>query len=113
MSKDSNKGETGDKSDKKDEKLSRIGLIGLAVMGQNLSLNIAEKGFKISVHNRSTDKVDATVERAKEEKVINNLVGFHDMKEFVMSIAKPRPVILLIQAGKPVDETIKKALGIS
>jgi len=109
--KPSDKVQTGDKSDKKDEKsLSRVGLIGLAVMGQNLSLNIAEKGFKISVHNRSSDKVDATVERAKEEKVINNLVGFYDMKEFVLSIAKPRPIILLIQAGNPVDLTIAKLL---
>ncbi len=53
---------------------SRIGLIGLAVMGQNLALNIAEKGFTISVWNRSTDKTDQTVARAAKEN-ISGLTG--------------------------------------
>lgn len=86
--------------------LSRIGLYGLAVMGQNLALNIAEKGFKISVSNRSASKVHDTVKKAQEQKLAHNLVGFTDMKEFVQSIQKPRAVIMLIQAGKPVDEAI-------
>jgi 6-phosphogluconate dehydrogenase len=89
-------------------KLSQIGLVGLAVMGQNLALNIAEKGFKISVYNRSPDKVDATVARAVEEKVGDNLVGYKDLKDFVQSIQKPRAIIILIQAGAPVDQTITK-----
>lgn len=86
--------------------LSRIGLAGLAVMGQNLALNIAEKGFPISVYNRSPEKVDETVERAKLE---GNLPvkGFHDAKEFVLSIQKPRVIILLIKAGPPVDKSIE------
>jgi 6-phosphogluconate dehydrogenase len=90
--------------------LSRIGLVGLAVMGQNLSLNIAEKGFDISVYNRSYEKTEHTVQRAKEEKVSGKLTGYKEMKEFVASIAKPRPIIILVQAGKPVDETIEKLL---
>jgi 6-phosphogluconate dehydrogenase len=81
---------------------SQIGLIGLAVMGQNLALNIAEKGHTISVWNRSPDKVDQTVDRATREK-INTLLGFHDLSEFVKSLAKPRAIIILVQAGKPVD----------
>uniref|UniRef100_A0A0D6R1C9 6-phosphogluconate dehydrogenase, decarboxylating n=1 Tax=Araucaria cunninghamii TaxID=56994 RepID=A0A0D6R1C9_ARACU len=86
--------------------LSRIGLAGLAVMGQNLALNIAEKGFPISVYNRSSEKVDETVVRAKAE---GNLPvrGFHDPKDFVLSIQKPRVVILLVKAGAPVDKTIE------
>lgn len=86
--------------------LSRIGLAGLAVMGQNLALNIAEKGFPISVYNRSSEKVDETVERAKVE---GNLPvkGFHDPKDFVNSIQKPRVIILLVKAGLPVDKTIE------
>eukprot|EP01018_Ginkgo_biloba_P008010 Gb_19037 [translate_table: standard] len=86
--------------------LSRIGLAGLAVMGQNLALNIAEKGFPISVYNRSSIKVDETVERAKKE---GNLPvrGFHDPKEFVHSIQKPRVIIMLVKAGAPVDQTIE------
>jgi len=86
--------------------LSQIGLFGLAVMGQNLALNIADKGFSIAVCNRSPDKVDHTVARAKEEKVKGELVGFHDVKTFVSRLAKPRAVIILVQAGKPVDAVI-------
>ncbi|MCO5610788.1 hypothetical protein L7F22_065029 [Adiantum nelumboides] len=86
--------------------LSRIGLVGLAVMGQNLALNIAEKGFPISVYNRTSIKVDETVERAKHE---GNLPvrGFHDPQEFVLSIQRPRAVIILVKAGSPVDQTIE------
>ncbi|PKI75578.1 hypothetical protein CRG98_003979 [Punica granatum] len=85
---------------------TRIGLAGLAVMGQNLALNIAEKGFPISVYNRTTSKVDETVERAKQE---GNLpvYGFHDPESFVKSIRKPRVIIMLVKAGAPVDQTIK------
>ncbi|URE02196.1 hypothetical protein MUK42_20582 [Musa troglodytarum] len=85
--------------------LTRIGLAGLAVMGQNLALNIAEKGFPISVYNRTTSKVDETVERAKVE---GNLpvYGFHDPASFVNSIQKPRVIIMLVKAGAPVDQTI-------
>ncbi|KAL2634351.1 hypothetical protein R1flu_005830 [Riccia fluitans] len=87
------------------EGLSRIGLAGLAVMGQNLALNIAEKGFPISVYNRTASKVDETVERAKAEGNLP-LKGYHDPKEFVHSIAKPRAIIILVKAGAPVDQTI-------
>eukprot|EP00743_Colponemidia_sp_Colp-15_P001128 GILK01001240.1.p1 GENE.GILK01001240.1~~GILK01001240.1.p1 ORF type:complete len:493 (+),score=93.86 GILK01001240.1:49-1479(+) len=88
------------------EAKSVIGLVGLATMGQNLALNIAEKGFKISVWNRSSSKVDDTVQRAKDEGNLP-LVGYHDMREFVQSIAKPRKIIILIKAGAPVDEQIE------
>ncbi|CAI5507215.1 unnamed protein product [Closterium sp. Naga37s-1] len=86
--------------------LSRIGLAGLAVMGQNLALNIAEKGFPISVYNRTASKVDDTVVRAKAEGDLP-LRGFHDVKDFVQSIQRPRAIIILVKAGKPVDDTIK------
>ncbi|KAL6987501.1 Oxidoreductases acting on the CH-OH group of donors With NAD(+) or NADP(+) as acceptor [Sarracenia purpurea var. burkii] len=85
---------------------TRIGLTGLAVMGQNLALNIAEKGFPISVYNRTTSKVDETVERAKLEGNLP-LFGFHDPESFVHSIQKPRVIIILVKAGAPVDQTIK------
>ncbi|KAL2906661.1 6-phosphogluconate dehydrogenase decarboxylating 1 [Bienertia sinuspersici] len=85
---------------------TRIGLAGLAVMGQNLALNIAEKGFPISVYNRTTSKVDETVERAKQEGNLP-LYGFHDPESFVNSIQKPRVIIMLVKAGSPVDATIK------
>ena len=85
---------------------SRIGLCGLAVMGQNLALNVAEKGFDISVYNRSSDKTDVCVERAKKEGLGEKLRGFHDVKDFVQSLATPRCVIILVKAGAPVDATI-------
>ncbi|KAI4320346.1 hypothetical protein MLD38_033841 [Melastoma candidum] len=89
---------------------TRIGLAGLAVMGQNLALNIAEKGFPISVYNRTASKVDETVERAKNEGNLP-LYGFHDPEAFVNSIQKPRVIIMLVKAGAPVDQTIKTLSG--
>ncbi|KAL7171365.1 hypothetical protein ACSBR2_036087 [Camellia fascicularis] len=85
---------------------TRIGLAGLAVMGQNFALNMTEKGFPISVYNRTTSKVDETVKRAKLE---GNLLlyAFHDPESFVHSIQKPRFIIMLVKAGSPVDQTIK------
>lgn len=85
--------------------LSRIGLAGLAVMGQNLALNIAEKGFPISVYNRTTSKVDETVDRADREGHLP-LFGQCSPKDFVLSIRRPRSVIILVKAGSPVDQTI-------
>ncbi|KAL3498950.1 hypothetical protein ACH5RR_041682 [Cinchona calisaya] len=85
--------------------LSRIGLAGLAVMGQNLALNIAEKGFPISVYNRTISKVDETVDRANKEGQLP-LIGQYNPKDFILSIQKPRSVIILVKAGAPVDQTI-------
>lgn len=85
---------------------SEIGLVGLAVMGQNLALNIAEKGFNISVYNRSYEKTEAAQKRADKSGLGEKLTGFKEMGEFVQSLQKPRRVILLVKAGKPVDATI-------
>ena len=73
---------------------------------QNLALNVAEKGFKISVYNRSPDKTDNAVARAEKEGLGANFSGYKDMKAFVHSIQKPRCVIILVKAGAPVDATI-------
>lgn len=85
--------------------LSRIGLAGLAVMGQNLALNIADKGFPISVYNRTTSKVDETVDRAQNEGRLP-LTGQYNPRDFVLSIQRPRSIIILVKAGAPVDQTI-------
>ncbi|KAL4425619.1 hypothetical protein ABPG75_009635 [Micractinium tetrahymenae] len=85
---------------------SVIGLVGLAVMGQNLALNVAEKGFPISVYNRSGEKTDAAVARAAKEGVADRLHGYKDVGEFVASLERPRRVIILVKAGAPVDATI-------
>lgn len=86
---------------------SRLGLVGLAVMGQNLALNVAEKGFSISVYNRSSEKTDAAVARAEKEGLSDHLKGYKDLAEFVASIERPRSIILLVKAGAPVDATIE------
>lgn len=84
-----------------------IGLYGLAVMGQNFALNMASHGFKVAVCNRSPSKVDTTVERAKAEGDLP-LIGLKDPKDFVSELSKPRKIVILVQAGKPVDLTIEK-----
>lgn len=81
------------------------GLIGLAVMGQNLALNIARKGYTVSVYNRTSDKTKEFIEkRVKDEKI----TPYYDLKEFVDSLEKPRKIILMVKAGKPVDDVIQE-----
>ena len=78
-------------------KLSDIGLIGLAVMGENLVLNMESKGFNVSVYNRSTQKVDDFLSgRAKGKKI----TGTHSIEELVNSLERPRKVMLMIKAGE-------------
>jgi 6-phosphogluconate dehydrogenase len=84
--------------------LSDIGLVGLAVMGQNLALNIADHGFKISVYNRTTEKTEKFV--AGNPRTPGGVVGAKTLGEFVGSIAKPRKIIILVQAGKATDAVI-------
>ena len=84
--------------------LSDIGLIGLAVMGQNLALNIADHGFKISVYNRTTEKTDKFA--AENPKTPGGVVGTKTLEEFVQSLAKPRKMVILVQAGKATDAVI-------
>ena len=82
---------------------SQIGLIGLAVMGENLALNIERNGFPISVYNRTYEKTETLVNgRAKGTK----LTGHKTIEEFVKSLERPRRIIILVKAGKPVDAVI-------
>src|SRR3954467_11472458 len=83
---------------------SDIGLIGLAVMGQNLALNIADHGFQISVFNRTTEKTDKFV--AENHNTPGVLIGTKTLQEFVQSLAKPRKMVILVQAGKATDAVI-------
>ena len=83
-----------------------IGLYGLAVMGQNFALNMAQHGFKVAVCNRSPDKIATTVARAKAEGDLP-LVGSTGPEDFCAKLSKPRKIVILVQAGKPVDSTIE------
>src|ERR1019366_850919 len=86
---------------------SDIGLIGLAVMGENIALNIANHGFQISVFNRTVAKVDDFVKGRAQGKPVT---GAHSLPEFVQSLKKSRKVMLLIKAGPAVDEQIEHLL---
>merc|ERR1712159_869668 len=90
--------------------VSQVGLVGLAVMGQNLALNVASKGFPISVYNRSYNKTEKCVKRAPKENLADKLTGYDDLEKFVKSLERPRNVILLVKAGAPVDGTIESLL---
>ena len=90
----------------KDDEMCDIGLWGLAVMGQNFALNMASHGFKVCVGNRTYAKVETTVERAKAEGDLP-IFGAESVPEFVARLSKPRKVVILVQAGKPVDSTIE------
>jgi 6-phosphogluconate dehydrogenase len=83
---------------------SDIGLIGLAVMGQNLALNIADHGFQISVYNRTVEKTDKFV--ADNPGTPGGVIGTKTLQEFVKSLAKPRKIVILVQAGKATDAVI-------
>lgn len=84
-----------------------IGLIGLAVMGENLVLNMESKGFTVSVFNRTTKRVTDFVEGGAKGK---NIIGTYSLQELVDSLAKPRKVMLMVKAGQPVDDFIEKLI---
>jgi 6-phosphogluconate dehydrogenase len=83
---------------------AEIGLIGLAVMGSNLALNIAEKGNRIAVFNRTPEKTDTFM--ADAGPLAARIVPSKTLEDFVASIRPPRPVIIMVKAGEPVDELI-------
>jgi len=84
-----------------------MGLIGLAVMGQNLILNAADHGFTICAFNSTVWKVDHFFENEAKGK---SIVGAHSVEEFVSKLKKPRRMMMLVMAGKPVDDFIETLL---
>ncbi len=94
------------------EKLADIGMIGLAVMGENLALNMESKGFKVAVYNRTVKGIEEGV----VDRFVNgrgkgkNFVGSTEMKDFVKSIQTPRKIMMMVKAGKAVDELIEQLI---
>ena len=86
---------------------SDIGLIGLAVMGENLVINMESKGFTVSVYNRTTEKVKNFVNGRANGK---NIIGTYSLEELVASLKKPRKVMMMIKAGAAVDDMIEKLI---
>src|ERR1700722_3861919 len=84
-----------------------IGLIGLAVMGQNLVLNMNDHGFKVAVFNRTVSKVDDFVSNAPRG---TQVCGAHSIEEFAGMLKRPRRVMLMVKAGDTVDQMIDHVL---
>jgi len=95
------------------QKKSDIGLIGLGVMGENLALNMVDKGFQVSLYNRNhpgrINPVDRFLEGRGSGK---SFVGTHSLADFVNSIASPRRIMLMVKAGSPVDEVIAHLISL-
>jgi 6-phosphogluconate dehydrogenase len=84
-----------------------LGLIGLAVMGENLAINMESKGFTVAVYNRTVERVREFVEGRAEGR---NIVGAFSLEELVGSLKRPRKVMLMVKAGRPVDALIDQLL---
>ena len=84
-----------------------IGLIGLAVMGENLAMNMESKGFCVAVYNRTVQRVDQFVNDRGAGK---NIIGCHSLEELVANLQPPRVVFMMVKAGQPVDDMIEKLL---
>ena len=84
-----------------------IGLIGLAVMGENLVLNMESKGYTVAVFNRTVEKVDRFINGRGKGK---NFIGTHSLVELVDSLSRPRKVMMLVKAGQPVDGFIDQLI---
>jgi len=88
-------------------KLANIGLIGLAVMGENLVLNMESKGFTVAVYNRTVAKVDNFINGRGKGK---NFIGCHSVEELCKSLERPRKVMMLVKAGQAVDDFIEQII---
>jgi len=82
-----------------------FGVIGLAFMGENIALNIERNGFPIAVYNRSREKTDAFMKNRAQGK---NVVAAYSLEEFVAALERPRRILIMVQAGKPVDAVINQ-----
>ena len=89
------------------ENLADIGLIGLAVMGENLVLNMESKGYTVAVYNRTTEKVDRFVNGRGSGK---KFIAAHSIAEFCKAIQRPRKVMMLVKAGPAVDDLIEQLI---
>src|SRR5688572_4559823 len=86
-----------------------VGLIGLAVMGQNLALNMADHGYRVAVYNRTTAVTDKFI--SENPATPGGLVGCKELAEFVATIKRPRKIIILVKAGPAVDAVVDQLIG--
>ena len=88
-------------------KKADIGLVGLAVMGENLVMNMESRGFTVAVYNRTTDKVKNFVEGRAAGK---NIIGTYSLEELAANLEKPRKIMMMVKAGQPVDDLIDQLI---
>ena len=84
----------------------QFGVIGMGVMGKSLALNVESRGYSVSVYNRNKVKTDTVLLEVKEK----NILGTYSIKEFVNSLEIPRKILIMVKAGKPVDEVIEELI---
>jgi 6-phosphogluconate dehydrogenase len=84
-----------------------FGLIGLAVMGENLARNVASRGYRVAVNNRTVEKVDDFMQRFGGD---GKFVGCHSLEELVKSVARPRKIMMMVKAGAPVDQLLEQLI---
>ena len=88
-----------------------VGLIGLAVMGQNLVLNMADHNINVAVFNRTTATMQAWIDKInKEEPSASRVSGHSDLKEFLAAIKRPRKVLILVKAGPAIDAVVQQLI---
>ncbi|MEQ8960305.1 MAG: NAD(P)-binding domain-containing protein, partial [Coleofasciculus sp. C2-GNP5-27] len=80
-----------------------FGVIGLAVMGENLALNVESRGFPVAVYNRTSSKTEEFMAKRASDK---NVTAAYSLEEFVKTLARPRKILVMVKAGKPVDIVI-------
>ena len=85
------------------EQLAQVGVIGMAVMGSNLARNLARRGFRVALYNRTAARTDEVIALHGSE---GDFAPFHELADFVASLERPRRVILMVKAGGPTDATI-------
>ena len=90
------------------KEIADIGLIGLAVMGQNLVLNMNDHGYTVAVYNRTTEKVDAFLSDAARGR--DSILGAHSIEELISVLKRPRKIMLKVKAGAVVDLFIDQLL---
>ena len=90
---------------------ANIGLIGLAVMGENLALNMESKGFTVAVYNRSVPGEEGVVDRFINGRgKSKRFIGTHSIEQLVDSVKSPHIIMMMVKAGRPVDELISQLL---
>lgn len=84
---------------------AEVGVIGMAVMGSNLARNMARKGFRVAIYNRTASRTDEVIAGHGNE---GTFLPFHDLANFVASLERPRRVVMMVKAGCGTDAVIKE-----